>query len=177
MESGGQIRIQEGQYGFSRASTETFMDFRKANTKPSLHFRRAHTKIYQKYNVNLSKRVGKGGIFLGKVWQPCQPSENPVIPSSLLRSRSKQAPGSEFHPCDKSDKIDCGFLGPSLFNKKVNAKTYIPWSLYELLVSNIAHQMKEKLIKKRFPYLREVSLKFEFFSFFSRLKQPEKIIF
>ena len=28
-------------------------------------------------------------------------------------SRSKQAPGSEFHPPDESEKNDCGFLGPS----------------------------------------------------------------
>ena len=27
-------------------------------------------------------------------------------------SRSEQAPGSEFHPCDESGKIDCGCLGP-----------------------------------------------------------------
>ena len=27
----------------------------------------------------------------------------------MLRSRSEQAPGSEFHPRDESDKIYCGF--------------------------------------------------------------------
>ena len=43
---GGPIRIQEGQYGFSRASTEPSMDFRKVNTKPSMHFRRASTETY-----------------------------------------------------------------------------------------------------------------------------------
>ena len=37
-----------------------------------------------------------------------------------FRSRSEQAPGSEFHPRDESEKIDCGFLGPSWCNKKVN---------------------------------------------------------
>ena len=39
------------------------------------------------------------------------------------RSRSELAPGSEFHPRDKSDKIDFGFLGPSWCNKKVNPDT------------------------------------------------------
>ena len=29
------------------------------------------------------------------------------------KSRSEQAPGSEFHPRDEREKIDCGFLGPS----------------------------------------------------------------
>ena len=41
----------------------------------------------------------------------------------LARSRSEQAPGSEFHPGDESDKIDCCFLGPSWCNKKVNPET------------------------------------------------------
>ena len=43
MDSGGPIRLQEGQYGFSRANTEPSMDFSKANTKPFMHFRRANT--------------------------------------------------------------------------------------------------------------------------------------
>ena len=38
-------------------------------------------------------------------------------------SRSEQAPGSEFHPWDKSEKVDCDFLGPSWCNKKVNPET------------------------------------------------------
>ena len=62
-----------------------------------------------------------------------------------LISRSEPAPGSEFHPRDESDNIDFGFLGPSLCNKKVNPETYIPCGSYELLWSNVAHQMKEKL--------------------------------
>ena len=41
--------------------------------------------------------------------------------------RSEQAPGSEFHHRDKSDKIDCGFLGPSWFTKKANSVTYLQW--------------------------------------------------
>ena len=40
-----------------------------------------------------------------------------------FRSRSEQAPRSEFHPRDESEKNDCGFLGPSWFNKKVNPET------------------------------------------------------
>ena len=61
------------------------------------------------------------------------------------KSRSEQAPGSEFHPRDKSEKNDCGFLGPSWCNKKVNPETYVPCGSYELLLSNVAHQMKQKL--------------------------------
>ena len=33
-------------------------------------------------------------------------------------SRSEQAPGSAFHPCDKSKKNYCGLLGPGWYNKK-----------------------------------------------------------
>ena len=58
------VRIQEGQYGFRRANTEPYMHFRQANTEPSMHFRTANTETYQKQNVNLSKRVGKDGVFL-----------------------------------------------------------------------------------------------------------------
>ena len=53
-------------------------------------------------------------------------------------------PGSEFHPRDESEKNDFGFLGPSWCNKKVNPETYVPCGSYELLLSNIAYQMKEK---------------------------------
>ena len=60
------------------------------------------------------------------------------------KSRSEQAPGSEFHPRDESEKNDFGFLGPSGSNKKVNPETYVPCGSYELLLSNVAHQMKEK---------------------------------
>ena len=60
------------------------------------------------------------------------------------RSRSEQAPRSEFHPRDESEKKDCGFLGPSRCNKKVNPETYVQFGSYELLLSNVAHQMKEK---------------------------------
>ena len=45
MNSGGLIRIQEGQYGFSRANGLS-MGLRKANTKLSMHFRRANTETY-----------------------------------------------------------------------------------------------------------------------------------
>ena len=60
--------------------------------------------------------------------------------------RSEQAPGSEFQPRDKSEKHGCVFLGPSWCNKKVNPQTYVPCGSYELLLSNVAHQMKEKLM-------------------------------
>ena len=49
------------------------------------------------------------------------------------KSRSEQAPGSEFHPRDKSEKNDFGFLGPSWCNKKVNPETYVPCGSYELM--------------------------------------------
>ena len=69
----------------------------------------------------------------------------------MFRSRSEQAPGSEFHPRDESEKNDCGFLGSSWCKKKVNPETYVPCGSYELLLSNVAHQMKEKLtIKNKF---------------------------
>ena len=58
------------------------------------------------------------------------------------KSRSEQAPGREFHPCDK---IYCGFLGPSWCNKKINLDTYVPCGSYELLLSNVPHQRKEKI--------------------------------
>ena len=51
-----------------RANTEPSVDFRKANTEPSVHFRRANTETYWKYNVNLSKRVRKDGVFPGLAW-------------------------------------------------------------------------------------------------------------
>ena len=71
------------------------------------------------------------------------------------KSRSKQAPGGEFHRHDKSDKIYCGFLGPSLCNKKVNPETYVSCGSYELLLSNVSYQMKEKLTtKNNFPQFK-----------------------
>ena len=45
-DSGAPIRIQEGQYGFSRANTEPSVHFRKANTELSVHFRRVNTETY-----------------------------------------------------------------------------------------------------------------------------------
>ena len=64
---------------------------------------------------------------------------------ALTISRSEQAPGSKFHHRDESEKNDCGFLGPSWCNKKVNPETYVPCGSDELLLSNVAHQMKEIL--------------------------------
>ena len=45
-DSGGPIRIQEGHHGFRRANTEPSVHFRKANMEQSMHFRRANTKTY-----------------------------------------------------------------------------------------------------------------------------------
>ena len=60
--------------------------------------------------------------------------------------------------------------------KKVNPETYVQCGSYELLLSNVAHQMKEKLmIQNKFSqFLSQISLKFEICSFFSGSKQPEK---
>ena len=49
--------------------------------------------------------------------------QNVSWPLSLAKSpghisRSEQAPGSGFHPCDESDKIYYEFLGPSWCKKK-----------------------------------------------------------
>ena len=38
-------------------------------------------------------------------------------------------------------------------NKKVNPETYVPFGSYELLLINLAHQMKDKLkIQNKFPH-------------------------
>ena len=79
----------------------------------------------------------------------------------LNTSRSEQAQGSEFHPRDKSEKNDYGFLGPSWCNKRVNPETYVPCGSYELLLSNVAHQIKEKLTiqKNVFPFVKSNFIK------------------
>ena len=38
----------------------------------------------------------------------------------MRKSRSKEAPGSVFHPRDENGKIDCDFLGPFWCNIKVD---------------------------------------------------------
>ena len=43
-----------------------------------------------------------------------------VVFVALNKLRSKQAPGSVFHPRDESGKIDCEILGPFWFNIKVD---------------------------------------------------------
>ena len=71
----------------------------------------------------------------------------------LGKSRSEQAPGSEFHPRDDSEKNDYCFLGHYWCSKKVNPETYVPCGSYELLLSNVAHQIKVKLtIQNKFSY-------------------------
>ena len=93
-----------------------------------------------------------------------------------FKSRSEQAPGSEFHPRDESDKIYCGFMGPSWCNQKVNPETYVSCGSYELLLSNLAHQMKEKLtIRNIFShFLSKISLKFEEKNPFSATQNNQK---
>ena len=49
-----------------------------------------------------------------------------TIVVSYYTSRSEKAAGSGFHPCDKSDKIDCGFLGPSWCKKNVDPEKKFP---------------------------------------------------
>ena len=49
-----------------------------------------------------------------------------------------------FTPVTKVKKNYCGFLGPSWFNKKVDPEIYVSFGPYELLVSNVAHQLNEK---------------------------------
>ena len=107
---------------------------------------------------------------------PCTETRIAQPPKQVYRSRSEQAPGSEFHPRDESENIYCGFLGTSWCNKKVNPETYVPCGSYELLLSNVAHQMKEKLtIQNKFLHFKsQISLKFEICSFFSGSKQQEK---
>ena len=48
-----------------------------------------------------------------------------MIGSKCL-SRSEQAPGSVYHPREKSTKIDTVFLGPCWCNKKVDPERQIP---------------------------------------------------
>ena len=76
----------------------------------------------------------------------CTRTDTVLFPFIPLISRSEQAPGSEFHPRDDSDKVDCDFLEPSWCKTNVNPETLVPCGSYELLVSNIAHQMKEKFM-------------------------------
>ena len=60
----------------------------------------------------------------------------------------EQAAGSEFHPSDESDKIDCCFLGPSWCNKKIDPERWVPCGSFEVLVSNESHKMREAVIVK-----------------------------
>ena len=88
----------------------------------------AETERFNFYGL-LCNLMGSKGVFKKSVIE------------ILSISRSEQTPGSEFHPRDKSEKNYCGFLGPSCCNKKVNPETYVPCGSYELLLSNVAHQM------------------------------------
>ena len=66
----------EPSVDFRRANTELSVDFRKANTEPSVHFMRANTE----YGISLGLRPRE--ISYSPVL-PCQPEENPVLPSSF----------------------------------------------------------------------------------------------
>ena len=56
-------------------------------------------------------------------------------------------------PVTKLTKLIVVILGPSWCIKKVNPETYVPFGSYELLLSNVAHQMKEKLtIQNKFSH-------------------------
>ena len=66
-----------------------------------------------------------------------------MIPDHI--SMSEQAPGSEFHPRNESEQVDCDFWD-LLGAKKVKYQNIGSCGSFELLVSNKAHQMKEKLM-------------------------------
>ena len=105
----------ESSMNFKRANMEPSVDFRKANMKPALYFWRANMETYQKYNVNLSKRVGKDGVFLGLAvlllgiflgfcpreiprCSPASPRITPSFPPLLLRlNKSSFTYSEEFH--------------------------------------------------------------------------------
>ena len=58
---------------------------------------------------------------------------------------SEQAPESVFHPRDENGKFDCDFLRPFWCNIKVHSEIQIPCGPYKLLVSYVAHEIKEKI--------------------------------
>ena len=58
-----------------------------------------------------------------------------------------------YTPVTKVKTLIVVFLGPSWCNKKVNPETYVPCGSYELVLSNVAHHMKEKLpIQNKFSH-------------------------
>ena len=69
-----------------------------------------------------------------------------------------------------------GLFGPFWCNKKIYPETYVPCGSYELLLSNVAHQMKEKLtIQNKFShFLSQISLKFEICSFSAAQNNQKK---
>ena len=68
-------------------------------------------------------------------------------------SRSEQAPGRVFHPCDESEKNYWDFLEPFWNNIKVNPERWVLCGSYKSLVSYVAHQMKEKIGFKNYFFL------------------------
>ena len=87
----------------------------------------------------------------------------------LKNSRKKRVRSRKlFHPRDESDKIDCVFW--DLFGATkmyLDPERYVSCGSYELLVSNVAHEMNVKLMIKKILF----SLKFEIGSFSRATKQ------
>ena len=104
-------------------------------------------------------KPGSGQLLINLVFFFLPKHEYFII---FIISRSEQAPGSEFHPCDEREKVYCGFLGPSWCNKKVNPEIYVPCGSYQLLLSNVAYQMKEKItVQNKFSHFEsQILLKF-----------------
>ena len=93
-----------------------------------------------------------------------------------LKSRSEQAPGSGFHPRDKSEKNYSGFLGPPYCDKKVDLGRYVIFGAYDLSVTNVAHHIIEKLIilNKFTLFFSKISLTFKEPNLFQALKTTIK---
>ena len=64
------------------------------------------------WHFQFKKTLNDQWMCLHQLTKPLHFSESPYTMGLTLShiSRSEQAPGSEFHPRDKSEKIYCGFL-------------------------------------------------------------------
>ena len=96
---------------------------RKAKATPGLF-----KKYYERKKVLLSKKK-RVEVYL-KINK-----SNLQCSVTISISRSELAPGSVFHPHDKSEKNDCDFLGPSWCNIKVDPEMWVPCGSYKPLVS------------------------------------------
>ena len=92
------------------------------------------TKHYYLSNSNV---IPKTTMVLYPSRQILFPWEVLELPESSTKIKKYLDPGLRKHqevsstPCDKIDKIDCGFLGPSWCNKKVNPETYVSCGSYQ----------------------------------------------